>query len=80
MKSLKEFYLEVLRNFADGKPLPYKFKTKDKQGITKSFIQYNESKFWTPSQFLYMIKMDREYKEMISGKNKSRKTTLPKTR
>lgn len=74
--SLKEFYLTILREFANGEPLPYKFKTKYKEGRTKTFIQYDESKFWTPSQFLRLIKEIKEWDELRNGKNKTRKRTL----
>jgi len=74
--SLKEFYLMILREFANGEPLPYKFKTKYKQGITKSFPNYDDSKFWTASQYLEMIKDIKEWDELINGENKRRKKTL----
>lgn len=74
--SLKEFYLMILREFANGEPLPYKFKTKNKQGVTKTFPQYDESKFWTPSQFLKMVRDIKEWEELTNGKNKTRKRTL----
>lgn len=66
----------MLREFADGKPLPYKFKTKHKQGMTKTFTNYDDSKFWTPSQYLKMVKDIKEWEELINGKNKTRKRTL----
>ena len=74
--SLKEFYLIMLREFSNGVPLPYKFKTKNKQGVTASFPQYDESKFLTPSQYLKMIKDIKEWEDLINGKNKTRKRTL----
>lgn len=74
--SLKEFYLMMLREFANGEPLPYRFKTKYKQGVTKTFPQYDDNKYWTPNQYIKMIKDIKEWQDLINGENKRRKKTL----
>lgn len=72
--TLKEFYLKVLREFANGSPLEYKYKTNTRQGQTKGFPNYDEEKYWTPSQYLKIMKDLQEYQDIyLNGKNKKRK-------
>ena len=71
--TLKEFYLTVLRNFSDGQPLEYKYQTKTRTGQTKGFDNYDDKKYWTPSQYLKIMKDLKEYQDIyVNGKNKKR--------
>jgi len=75
----KEFILLIQKEFNDGKSLPFKYKMfvkPWKQGQTKDWVYYDESKFLTPSQYLKMIKDIKEWEDLINGKNKTRKRTL----
>lgn len=74
--TLKEFYLTILRNFADGQPLEYKYTSPTKQKQTKNFPNYDPNKFWTPSQYLKIMKDLKEYQELYVNGNKKRKKTL----
>lgn len=75
----KEFILLIQKEFNDGKSLPFKYKMfvkPWKQGQTKDWVYYDDSKFWTPSQFLKIVKDIKEWENLINGKNKTRKRTL----
>ena len=75
----KEFILLIQKEFNEGKSLPFKYKMfvkPWKQGQTKDWVYYDESKFLTPSQYLKMIKDIKEWEDLINGKNKTRKRTL----
>jgi hypothetical protein len=47
-----------------------------KQGQTKDWINYDENKYWTASQYIAIIKDIKEYRDIYLGKNKKRKRTL----
>jgi len=75
----KQFYNLICNSFNNGNPLPYRYKQKVKpwkQGMTEDFTLYDENKYWTPSQYLAIIKDIKEYQEIYLGKNKRRKKTL----
>lgn len=74
--TLKEFYLTVLRNFANGTPLEYRYKTKTRQGQTKGFPTYDDKKYWTPTEYLKIMKDLQEYQDIYINGNKKRKKTF----
>jgi hypothetical protein len=75
----RDFILLIQKEFNDGKPLPFKYKMHVKpwkQGQTKDWINYDENKYWTASQYIAIIKDIKEYRDIYLGKNKKRKRTL----
>jgi hypothetical protein len=75
----RDFILLIQKEFNDGKPLPYRYKMfvkPWKQAQTKDWVNYDENKYWTPTQYLSIIKDIKEYQEIYLGKNKRRKKTL----
>lgn len=74
----KEFVLLIQKEFNDGKPLPFRYKMfvkPWKQGQTKDWVYVDESKFWTPSEFLRLVKEIKEWGKLTDG-NKRRKKSL----
>ena len=75
----KEFILLIQKVFNEGKPLPFKYKMfvkPWKQGQTRDWVNIDESKFWTPSQYLRLVKEIKEWEALKNGKNKRRKKSL----
>lgn len=75
----KDFIIMIQNEFNNGYSLPYKYKMYVKpwkQGQTKDWVNYDENKYWTPDEYLAIIKDIKEYQEIYIGKNKRRKKTL----